>query len=85
MASSGSFNTTNYDGRYLTFAWTIASQLSVVGPDSAVGLAAGPDFVFGPAAGPGLVCSGFDSADFRSVVASFYLVPKPDCIWFPNR
>ena len=26
MASSGSFNTSNYDGRYLTFAWTIASQ-----------------------------------------------------------
>lgn len=26
MASSGSFNTTNYDGRYLTFAWSIASQ-----------------------------------------------------------
>lgn len=26
MASSGSFNTTGYDGRYLTFAWTVKSQ-----------------------------------------------------------
>lgn len=26
MASSGSFNTTGYDGRYLTFAWSVKSQ-----------------------------------------------------------
>jgi len=26
MASSGSFNTTGYQGRYLTFAWSVASQ-----------------------------------------------------------
>ena len=26
MASSGSFNTTGYDGRYLTFAWSLTSQ-----------------------------------------------------------
>jgi hypothetical protein len=26
MASSGSFNTSGYDGRYLTFAWTLSSQ-----------------------------------------------------------
>ena len=26
MASSGSFNTSSYSGRYLTFNWSIASQ-----------------------------------------------------------
>lgn len=26
MANSGSFNTSGYDGRYLTFAWTLSSQ-----------------------------------------------------------
>lgn len=26
MASSGSFNTTDYDGRYLTFSWTVKSR-----------------------------------------------------------
>ena len=26
MASSGSFNTSGYDGRYLTFSWSVASQ-----------------------------------------------------------
>ena len=26
MASSGSFNTSGYDGRYLKFAWTVESQ-----------------------------------------------------------
>src|SRR5574344_2459761 len=26
MASSGSFNTTNYQGRYLKFTWTVSSQ-----------------------------------------------------------
>ena len=58
--------------------------LFVAGPDSAAGLAAGPDFVFG-SAGPGLACSGSDSADSRSAVASSCPAPKPDCIWFPSR